>query len=611
MSEPAIFHLKRDNASDWTANNPVLALAEPGYETDTRLLKIGDGSTAWNSLGYISIPAAALLALLLTVDGSGSGLDADLLDGNSSAAYVLASLIGAANGIAPLDSGTKIAAAYLPSYVDDVVEAANFAALPGTGETGKIYVTLDTNKTYRWGGSAYVEISPSPGTTDSLTEGSVNLYFTAARVLATLLTGLVDTSGTPASGDTLLAALGKIKKGFFTDHSGAGGGVHANVVAAGAAGFMTGSDKSKLDGVASGATANSSDAALLARANHTGTQLASTVSDFTEAAQDAVGSALTDTATIDLTYDDAGNAISADVKAGSITLAMQANMATASVVYRKTASAGPPEVQSLATLKTDLGLAGTNSGDQASIVGISGTRAQFNTANSDGDFVFTSDLGANVAALLAAFSSANLRAALTDETGTGSAMFATDPVFTGGTTNVLQSDVDFRNVMTLWGGGGAVAIAGFGGLTVTDWSSTLCTITSSGIAPVSTTTASAANVFQSASGAALLRSTSSEDFKLGIAPLDKDEAYRIVAALQSISFYSDPKKCVADDPKERRIGFGAKQAATVAPELAIMHDGAPVGLQIPAIVAAQHAVIQDLLARVTALEPKPKKDGGK
>jgi hypothetical protein len=52
------------------------------------------------------------------------------------------------------------------------------------------------------------------------------------------------------------------------------------------------------------------------------------------------------------------------IAAGVVTLAMQANMATASVVYRKTAGAGAPEVQTLATLKTDLGLTGTNSGDQ-------------------------------------------------------------------------------------------------------------------------------------------------------------------------------------------------------------------------------------------------------
>lgn len=47
----------------------------------------------------------------------------------------------------------------LPSFVDDVIEVANFAALPTTGETGKLYLTLDNNKIYRWGGSTYVEIA--------------------------------------------------------------------------------------------------------------------------------------------------------------------------------------------------------------------------------------------------------------------------------------------------------------------------------------------------------------------------------------------------------------------------------------------------------------------
>lgn len=59
--------------------------------------------------------------------------------------------------------------ANLPSYVDDVLEFANKAAFPTSGESGKIYVAQDTNKTYRWGGTAYVEISPSLalGTTSS------------------------------------------------------------------------------------------------------------------------------------------------------------------------------------------------------------------------------------------------------------------------------------------------------------------------------------------------------------------------------------------------------------------------------------------------------------
>jgi hypothetical protein len=52
------------------------------------------------------------------------------------------------------------------------------------------------------------------------------------------------------------------------------------------------------------------------------------------------------------------------IAASAVTLAMQANVATSTVFYRKTAGTGAPEVQTLATLKTDLGLTGTNSGDQ-------------------------------------------------------------------------------------------------------------------------------------------------------------------------------------------------------------------------------------------------------
>ena len=71
------------------------------------------------------------------------------------------SLKGADNGLAELDGNGTVPAAQLPSYVDDVVEYANLASFPGTGESGKIYVALDTLLTYRWSGSAYVEISQS------------------------------------------------------------------------------------------------------------------------------------------------------------------------------------------------------------------------------------------------------------------------------------------------------------------------------------------------------------------------------------------------------------------------------------------------------------------
>lgn len=88
---------------------------------------------------------------------------------------------GAANGVTPLNALAKIDSTYLPSYVDDVLEYANLAAFPVTGEVGIIYIALDSNKTYRWSGSTYVEISAGPANTDALAEGSTNLYYTQAR----------------------------------------------------------------------------------------------------------------------------------------------------------------------------------------------------------------------------------------------------------------------------------------------------------------------------------------------------------------------------------------------------------------------------------------------
>ncbi len=70
-------------------------------------------------------------------------------------------LKGAVNGVAELDESGKVPSSQLPSYVDDVLEFDSQSAFPGTGESGKIYVAKDTNKTYRWSGSAYVEISAS------------------------------------------------------------------------------------------------------------------------------------------------------------------------------------------------------------------------------------------------------------------------------------------------------------------------------------------------------------------------------------------------------------------------------------------------------------------
>lgn len=127
-----------------------------------------DGSTS------ISIPFANLSSKPTTLSGFG------ITDAVSS------SLLGAVNGVATLDSSGTVPASQLPSYVDDVLEFATLAAFPATGEQGKIYVALNTNKTYRWGGSTYIVITASPGSTDEVAEGSTNLYFTNARVRAAI-----------------------------------------------------------------------------------------------------------------------------------------------------------------------------------------------------------------------------------------------------------------------------------------------------------------------------------------------------------------------------------------------------------------------------------------
>ena len=107
----------------------------------------------------------------------------------------LASMVNVNNGLLKLDATGKAAAAQLPAYVDDVLEFANQAGFPGSGVTSIIYVAIDTGKVYRWTGTVYAEISASPGSTDVVTEGATNLYYTAARADARVvaLVGTIET----------------------------------------------------------------------------------------------------------------------------------------------------------------------------------------------------------------------------------------------------------------------------------------------------------------------------------------------------------------------------------------------------------------------------------
>ncbi len=127
--------------------------------------------------------------------------------------------IGAANGLAPLDANSLISPAYLPSYVDDVLEYDTKAQLNATvGTKGKIFL-VDADESdggvtnqYRWSGSAFIKIISSPGSTDAIAEGATNKYWSLARTVGAVLTGLsLASTAAVSAADTILVAIGKLQ----------------------------------------------------------------------------------------------------------------------------------------------------------------------------------------------------------------------------------------------------------------------------------------------------------------------------------------------------------------------------------------------------------------
>lgn len=116
-------------------------------------------------------------------------------------------------------------------------------------------------------------------------------------------------------------------------------------------------EQTKLAGIASGATANSSDATLLNRANHIGTQLSTTISDFTEAAQDAVGAALT----ADFVYTDASNTIGLRARSFANTASRSLTTSTGAAGFQLS-STRDSMVNYSATISTSVSLSGNSSG---------------------------------------------------------------------------------------------------------------------------------------------------------------------------------------------------------------------------------------------------------
>lgn len=147
--------------------------------------------------------------------------------------------------------------ANLPSYVDDVLEYNGKSNFPDTGEAGKIYVDTSTNKTYRWGGSSYVEISASLalGTTSSTAfrgDYGNTAYQHAAAKGSAFASGLYKIT-TNSQGHVTAATA--VTKSDITALGIPGQDTNTTygVASSSSNGLMSAADKAKLDGIASGA----------------------------------------------------------------------------------------------------------------------------------------------------------------------------------------------------------------------------------------------------------------------------------------------------------------------------------------------------------------------
>lgn len=155
---------------------------------------------------------------------------------------------GAPNGLASLNESGIIPSAQLPSYVDDVIEVDTFSNLPGTGESGKIYIVQDTNLTYRWSGTAYVEISKSLalGETSSTAYPGDKGKATTDKLNKTSDKVVVGPTTVNPSTDKIVL---KYQTHFTSTNSDSEDSHTINAATTSQAGVMSSADKTKLNGL--------------------------------------------------------------------------------------------------------------------------------------------------------------------------------------------------------------------------------------------------------------------------------------------------------------------------------------------------------------------------
>ncbi len=358
--------VRRGTAAAWTTANPILAEGELGFETDTLKLKAGNGLTAWNALAYIS--------------GAGGGTDHGALTGlgdddhpqylNQARGDARYPLLAHTHTLAGLTDVNLAGAS--DGQVLKRVGGVWVAAADLTGGGGGSLADGDYGDVTVSGGGSLISLDDGVVTPSKLSAA----FTTAGKNLAAAADAAAQRALLGLGSAALLASSAFEPANAVSTHA-------ALSTAHGISAFG-----STLVGAADAATARGtlgiSDAFILDRANHTGTQGSATISDFAEAVDDRVATMLTAGANITLTYNDASNTLTISSSGGggggtladgsygdvtvsgtgtvitinnaTVTLAKMANVATGTILGRTTAGSGSPEALTPAQARTVLGL---------------------------------------------------------------------------------------------------------------------------------------------------------------------------------------------------------------------------------------------------------------
>lgn len=179
----------------------------------------------------------------IAVDGSLAIVNSNI------ASRVSTQSLGVAGGVATLDNNGKVPESQLPVYIDAALEFSSLGGFPTIGESGKIYVAIDTSKTYRWSGSVYTEITSGAVSTVNGKNGAVLLDRADIGLNNVDNTSDIDKPVSIAQQTAIdIAQTATIAASASIAHVGSGGGAHS-VATNGANGFMSSTDKIKLDAI--------------------------------------------------------------------------------------------------------------------------------------------------------------------------------------------------------------------------------------------------------------------------------------------------------------------------------------------------------------------------